>query len=269
MRQNQGDYAPLTKPTYLPCAGRQILSQWTVRESQACGMIAVTQWQKLCLIAPSSGNIICHSVSLAVRVPSYLDSTFAQYLYVGLPWIVTSSLLSDPALLSLVNNQILTLQLVSNSSFQCAGGTDHWGPLAHLSQYAQPLQVSLLFLHMPTCSSEQKVTLKRQERSGIERLVTQRWWESGREQGSKNTSRWRPSHPESARPLCTSFENAGHDPPWACQDQRFYCGMLSRLRRIIINCAFHRLGLCQVEKTLDFNLLHLKCQIGLKHFLRL
>lgn len=189
MRQNQGDYAPLTKPTYLPCAGRQILSQWTVRESQAYSMIAVTQWQKLCLIAPSSGNIICHSVSLAVRVPSYLDSTFAQYLYVGLPWIVTSSLLSDPALLSLVNNQILTLQLVSNSSFQCAGGTDHWGPLAHLSQYAQPLQVSLLFLHMPTCSSEQKVTLKRQERSGIERLVTQRWWESGREQGSKNTSR--------------------------------------------------------------------------------
>ena len=153
--------------------------------------------------------------------------------------------------------------------FPASGGTDHCGPLAHLSQYAQPLQVSLLFLHTPTCSSEHKVTLKCQEHSGIERLVMQRWWESGREQGSRNTSRWRLSHPESARPLCASFESAGHDPPWACQDQRFYCGMLSRLGGIIINCAFHRLGLCQVEKTLDFNLLHLKCQIGLKHFLGL
>ena len=57
------------------------------------------------------------------------------------------------------------------------------------SIYAQPLQVSLLFLHTPTCSSEHKVTLKCQECSGIKRLVAQRWWESGREQGSKNTSR--------------------------------------------------------------------------------
>lgn len=58
--------------------------------------------------------------------------------------------------------------------------------------------------------------------------------------------------------------------PLVCQNKRDSIVELSLgFRAIIINHGFHRLGLCQVDKTTGFNLLDLKCQIGPKHFLEL
>lgn len=82
-----------------------------------------------------------------------------------------------------------------------------------------------------------------------------------------NLSCQRHFHPKQAKPLSASFENTGHNTSSVCQDKRDSIVELSRLREIIINCGFHGLGLCQVEKTMGFNLLDLKCQIGPKHSL--
>lgn len=100
---------------------RFIIKGWQSQAS-ACGVIRVSQSQKLCLRASYSKNIICHLVSFALNVPSYLAQHPGQgrcpLFICQSAWIIASWLGSDPALLSLVIGQMLALQFMSTSSPQ-------------------------------------------------------------------------------------------------------------------------------------------------------
>lgn len=102
---------------------RFIISGWK-SQANACDLITVSQWQKLCLIAATLGTLSPILSALLWKSPNTWLSTLERagdpYSFVGLPWIVTSCMKSDPALLSLVSDQILTLQFISNSSSQNA-----------------------------------------------------------------------------------------------------------------------------------------------------
>ena len=102
---------------------RFIISGWQ-SQANACDLITVRQWQKLCLIAPTLGTLSPILSALLWMSPNTWLSTLERagdpYSFVGLPWIVTSCMRSDPALLSLVSDQILTLQFISSSSSQNA-----------------------------------------------------------------------------------------------------------------------------------------------------
>lgn len=84
----------------------------------------MSQWQKLCRIAPTLGKLSAILSTLLWMSPSTwlstLDREGDHSSFVGLPWIETFCMRSDPALLSLVSDQILTLQFISNSSSQNA-----------------------------------------------------------------------------------------------------------------------------------------------------
>lgn len=134
-----------------------------------------------------------------------------------------------------------------------------------LSMYSH--KRSSLFLHMPRSPSKYKVTQKYKERMWNWEITEAEVLEGGRGQGSNSTCPAKDISHRAAKSLSASFENAGHNTALVCQEGGFYCRTLSRLREIVINCGFHRPGLCQVGKTMDFNLLDLKCQIGPKHFL--
>lgn len=123
---------------------------------------------------------------------------------------------------------------------------------------------------MPRSSSKCKVTRSAKSTSGIERLAKHRWLESGRGQENNSTCHAEDIFMQSRPNLCLpAVKMLAIACPWFARIKEVYCGTLPRLREIIIKCGFHRIGLCQVKKTTDFNLLDLQCQIRPKHFLGL
>lgn len=171
---------------------RFIIKGWQ-NQSNACGLIMVSQWQKVCHRASYSRNFVCHLVNFALNVPSYLAQHPGQsrcpLSSIGWPWIITSCAGSDPASLSSVTKSLpfslLALQVPKMLDWTWPDKT-HCGPLASMSSTWSTIKTPLL-LHRPTSSSKCKVTLNCKEHSGIERLVMQRWSDSGRGQENKST----------------------------------------------------------------------------------
>lgn len=133
------------------------------------------------------------------------------------------------------------------------------------------MNLSLLYLHTPTSSSKCKVTqkYKRHKWNGeIHDAKTQRGPEVLEGEGTTVLVMLKTFSPRAGQTFVCQLGKCWPQYDFGLPGQkRFYCETPSGFREIIINCGFHRLGLCQVEKTTCFNLLDLKCEIGPKHFL--
>lgn len=172
------------------------------------------------------------------------------------------------AFLTFVSDQILNPSICQQFKCpKCLTEQDSPWTFGGCIQNMYSYKSSSLFLHMPRSPSKCKITQKYTEHLWNREITETEVLENDRGQGSNSTCPAKDMSHRAAKSLPASFEHAGHNTTFFCQEKRFYCRTLSRLREIVINCGFHRPGLCQVGKTTDSNLLDLKCQIGPKHFL--